>query len=80
MIDWLSVVKNGVDPIPDDAKRIGSSDGYTVYVHPVSVQDRHKNGDSHFSEFVLAIMAAVRQPQELQTVGATPPPVARTAQ
>jgi PBP1b-binding outer membrane lipoprotein LpoB len=71
-IDWLSVVKDGVEPIRNDAKRIGGSDGYTVYVHPVT-SDETISGEKHFSEFVLAILEAVRQPAELQTVGATPP-------
>jgi hypothetical protein len=84
-VDWLSIVKNGVDPIPNEAKRIGGSDGYTVYIHPLSVQSisprpqaSPKTGDEHFSEFVLAIMEALRQPAELQTVGATPPPITQS--
>jgi hypothetical protein len=71
-IDWLYVVKDGVESIRNDAKRIGSSDGYTVYVHPVTSDDTI-SGERHFSEFVLAVLEAVRQPAELQTVGAAQP-------
>jgi hypothetical protein len=79
-IDWLSVVKDGVDAVPDDARRVGGWGAYTVYVHPLSVQSENAfTGDEHFSEFVLAVMAALLQPAELQKVGATPPPVVRTS-
>jgi hypothetical protein len=78
-IDWLSVVKNGTESIPEDARRIGSWDGYSVFSYPVSVQITGElTGDEHFSEFILAVMEAILQPAELQKVGATPPPVVQT--
>jgi hypothetical protein len=85
-IDWLSILQNGV-AAPTDAKRIGTSDGYTVYVHPLSIPNVATfsrfnvttpvafTGEEHFSEYVLAIMEALLQPAELQKTGATPPPI-----
>ncbi|MGO8952425.1 MAG: hypothetical protein ACLP1W_14690 [Rhodomicrobium sp.] len=69
-IDWLFVVKDGVDPIPaGNPRRIGSSNGYTVY----STDDRK------FSEFVLAISEATLQSPELQKrAPAAPPPIVQT--
>jgi hypothetical protein len=78
-IDWLSVVKDGIDAIPDSARRVGGWGGYTVYVHPLSVQsDNAFTGDEHFSEFVLAVMQAVRQPALMETIGAAAPPIVRS--
>jgi len=74
-IDWLSVVRDGVDFVPDDARRIGGSGGYTVYVHPSAVTGWARNGSDHFSEFVLAIIDATQQPAELQKRGPTAPPL-----
>jgi hypothetical protein len=85
-IDWLSVVRDGVDPVPDNATRIGSSSGYAIYVHPLSVQPVYGypsygtegpfTGDEHFSEFVLSIIEATLQPRQLGKVGPSPPPFA----
>jgi hypothetical protein len=78
-IDWLSVIQDGVDAIPDNARRVGGWGGYTVYVYPLSVQsDNAFTGNEHFSEFVLAVMEAVLQPAELSKVGGAPPPVTRS--
>jgi hypothetical protein len=87
MIDWLSVVRDG-EPIPDDARRIGSSSGYTIYVHPLSVQPVYGypsygyegpfTGDEHFSEFVLSITEATLQPKQLDKVGPTAPPLTQS--
>ena len=77
-IDWLSVVKDGVDPVPADAKRIGGSGRYTVYIHPGTSEIRVPP-ERHFSEFVLAILEAVQQPAELQKVGAAPSPITQPA-
>jgi hypothetical protein len=78
MIDWMSVVKNEVDPIPSDAKRIGSSAGYTVYIHPSAVNGECTSGDCHFSKFVLAVLAAVLKAYaEYRGVAATDQAAAR---
>jgi hypothetical protein len=74
-IDWLSVVQNGVDPAPNEAKRVGSSDGYAVYVYPLSGDTHVITGQAHFSEFVLAIMEALQEPAEFAKVGAPVPPI-----
>jgi hypothetical protein len=82
-IDWLSVVKNGEEPIPNNSRRIGSSNGYTVYVHPRGVKEGEENnvsedvtsGDMHFSEFVLAIIEATLQSPEIQKSPAPAPQV-----
>jgi hypothetical protein len=92
MIDWMSVVKDGVDPIPDNAKRVGGSNGYTVYIHPLSIQPlptgavprgvpitKALPADLHFSAFVLAIMESLQQPVELAKMGATPPPIVQSS-
>jgi hypothetical protein len=78
MIDWMSIVRDGGENIPNDAKRIGGLDGYSVYVYPVSPQGNEQSGDRHFSNFVLAILEALQEPRELQTVSPQPPPVVRT--
>jgi hypothetical protein len=78
-IDWLSVVKDGTDAVPDNAGRLGGWGGYTVYVHPRAVQSNNAfTGDEHFSEFVLAVMEALLQPAELQQTGASPNSVVQT--
>jgi hypothetical protein len=88
MIDWLSVVREGVDPIPNNSRRIGSSNGYAVYVHPVLVQPAYGypgygregpfTGDEHFAEFVLSIIEATLQPRQLDKIGPIAPPLTQS--
>jgi hypothetical protein len=67
-IDWLFVVKDGQDSSSKNARRVGSSHGYTVYT----------TDDKKFSEFVLAVTEATLQPHEIEKQTATPPPVVQT--
>jgi len=68
-IDWLFVLRDGIDPPPpENARRVGSSHGYTVYT----------TDDQKFSEFVLAVIEATLQPHEIEKQGATAPPVVQT--
>jgi hypothetical protein len=86
-IDWLSVVRDG-ESVPDNARRIGRSSGYTIYVHPLSVQPVYGypsygqegpfTGDEHFSEYVLSIIEATLQPKQLDKVGPTPLPLTQS--
>jgi hypothetical protein len=87
-IDWLSVVRDGLEPVPDNARRVGSSNGYTIYVHPLSVQPDYGypgygyegpfTGNEHFAEFVLSIIEATLQPAQLEKVGPGAPPLTQT--
>jgi hypothetical protein len=67
-IDWLFVVKDGQESSSKNARRVGSSHGYTVYT----------TDDRKFSEFVLAVTEATLQPHEIEKQTATPPPVVQT--
>lgn len=69
LIDWLFVLRDGVDsPPPENARRVGSSHGYTVYT----------NDEQRFSEFVLAVIEATLQPHEIEKEGAAAPAVVQT--
>jgi hypothetical protein len=68
LINWLFVVKDGEERPLDPARRVGSSNGYTVYT----------TSDRRFSEFVLAIQEATLQSPELQKTVAPPPPTVQT--
>jgi hypothetical protein len=79
-IDWLRVIKDGTEPIAEDSRYIGSSNGYSVYVLHAT-QPLGKNvpsGDQHFSEFILAITEAELQSPQIQKAEPKSPPLVQT--
>jgi hypothetical protein len=79
-IDWLSVIKDGAEPIPEDSRYIGSSNGYSVYVLHATVPlgENVPTGDAHFSEFILAITEAELQSPQIQKAEPKSPPLVQT--
>ena len=79
-IDWLSVIKDGIEPIAEDSRYIGSSNGYSVYVlhHNQPPPGSAVTGDQHFSEFILAITEAELQSPQIQKAEPKSPPLVQT--
>jgi hypothetical protein len=67
-INWLFVVRDGEEAPPEGGRRIGSSNGYTVYT----------THEQNFSEFALAVTEATLQSPELQKSVSPPPPLVQT--
>jgi hypothetical protein len=75
-VDWLYVLKDGMEP-PDNSRRIGGASGYTIYTYP-RVPESGKaedSGDYHFFEFVLAILETTAQSAEIQKTTAPAPQI-----
>jgi hypothetical protein len=70
-IDWLFVLKDGVDALPGYAKNarfVGSSAGYSVFT----------SCEVNFAEFVRAITEATLQSPQIPKVGSSSPPLVQT--
>jgi hypothetical protein len=78
-INWMDVLKDG-EPAPPDSRLVGSANGYSVYIHPLTPTKRGGfNAEWHFSQFVMAITDATLQSPQLQKAVAPPPLNVQTA-
>ena len=67
-IDWLFVIREGVESPPEGGRRVGAWNGYAVYT----------TDEQSFSEFVLAVTEATLQSPEVQKSVSPPPPLVQT--